>query len=127
MEKVAVESGGSFPAKFRIKKSADFRNVFFSGEKSYSSNFILYSKPNSLGFPRLGIAVGKKVSRSSVKRNRMKRMLREFFRKNKSFFFSNDVVFLVRNDISEKKFSELIPEIEKLAGNERRNERKPGS
>ena len=124
MEKVAVESGDSFPAKFRIKKSADFRKVFSLGEKSYSPNFVLYKKPNSFGFPRLGITVGRRVSPSSVRRNRMKRVLREIFRKNKSFFSSNDVVFLVKNDILEKRFSELLPEIEKLTRERGRDERK---
>ncbi len=116
MEKVAFESDSSFSAKFKIKTSRDFLNTLSEGTKKHSENFILYSKPNSLGFPRLGVSVGKKASPSSVRRNRMKRVLREFFRKNKPAFSSNDVVFLVKNDVSGRKFSELHSEIKKLAG-----------
>ena len=114
MEKVAIESDNSFPAKFKIKTPRDFRNILSEGTKTHSENFILYVKPNSLGFPRLGVSVGKKASASSVRRNRMKRVLREVFRKNKPAFYSNDVVFVVKNDVSDKKFSGLYSEIKKL-------------
>ena len=115
MEEIASESDNSFPAKFKIKTSRDFRNILANSTKTHSENFILYTRPNSLGFPRLGISVGKKTSASSVKRNRMKRVLREVFRQNKPFFSSNDIVFVVKNDVSQKKFSELYSEIKKLA------------
>lgn len=116
MEKVAIESDNSFPAKFKLKTSRDFCNILSEGTKTHSENFILYAKPNSLGFPRLGVSVGKKASASSVRRNRMKRVLREVFRRNKPAFSSNDVVFVIKNDVSGKKFSELYSEIRKLAG-----------
>ena len=116
MEKVAIESDNSFPAKFKIKTSRDFRNILAEGAKNHSKNFTLYVKPNSLGFPRLGVSVGKKASASSVRRNRMKRMLREAFRKNKPAFSSNDIVFVIKNDVSQRKFSDLCSEIKKLAG-----------
>lgn len=115
MEKVAFESDNSFPSKFKIKTSRDFRNILSEGTKTHSQNFILYAKPNPLGFPRLGVSVGKKASASAVKRNRMKRVLREVFRRNKPAFSSSDVVFVIKNDVSGKKFSELYSEIKKLA------------
>ncbi len=115
MEKVAFESDNSFPAKFKVKTPRDFRNILSEGTKTHSKNFILYAKPNSLGFPRLGVSVGKKASASAVKRNRMKRVLREVFRRNKPAFSSNDLVFVIKNDVSGKKFSELRLEIKKLA------------
>lgn len=116
MEEVAFESDNSFPAKFKIKTSRDFRNILIKGTKTHSENFILYTRPNSLGFPRLGLSVGKKASASSVRRNRMKRVLREVFRQNKPAFSSNDIVFVIKNDVSDKKFSEVHSEIRKLAG-----------
>ncbi|MCY4261820.1 MAG: ribonuclease P protein component [Candidatus Dadabacteria bacterium] len=111
MEKVVLESNNSFPAKFKIKTSRDFRTIFSQGSRIYSENFILYTKTNSFGFPRLGVSAGRKVSPLSVRRNRIKRVLREVFRKNKPVFYSNDVVFVVKNDVSNKKFSEICSEI----------------
>jgi ribonuclease P protein component len=40
-------------------------------------------KPNSLGYARLGLIVSKKIERRAVKRNWIKRILRETFRKNR--------------------------------------------
>lgn len=37
--------------------------------------------PNTLGYPRLGVIVGKKIAKRAVHRNYMKRTMREFFRK----------------------------------------------
>lgn len=116
MEEIAFESDNSLPVKFKIKTSRHFRNILTKGTKTHSENFILYTKPNSLGFPRLGVSVGKKASANSVRRNRMKRLLREVFRQNKPAFSSNDIVFVIKNDVSDKKFSELYSEIKKLAG-----------
>lgn len=115
MEKVAPASDRSFPKEFRIRNRKDFATVFSEGARARSENFVLYSKPNGLGHPRLGVSVGKKASPSSVRRNRMKRMLREIFRNNKSAFFSNDVVVVVKNDVSDRKSGELLPEITGLA------------
>jgi len=42
----------------------------------------IYAKPNNTNYPRLGLIVAKKVTRRAVERNRIKRLLREFFRVN---------------------------------------------
>ena len=42
----------------------------------------IYAKPNKINYPRLGLIVAKKVARRAVERNRVKRLLREFFRVN---------------------------------------------
>ena len=36
--------------------------------------------PNTLGYARLGVVVGKKIAKRAVRRNYMKRTLRELFR-----------------------------------------------
>ncbi len=40
----------------------------------------IYAMPNGLSFSRLGLIVPKKIERGAVKRNRIKRQLRETFR-----------------------------------------------
>jgi len=46
-----------------------------------SSNLIqVYAKPNALAYARLGLIVSKRIERHAVKRNRIKRILRETFR-----------------------------------------------
>ena len=49
--------------------------------------------------PRLGLVVSKKNISKAVERNRVKRVIRESFRKNKSQIPNLDVVVLIRKGI----------------------------
>jgi len=74
---------------YRLKKQKDFDLVFKKGKRIFSSDFTLvYLDKEQL---KVGFAVGKKHG-GSVKRNRIKRLLRESFRSfipnlRKNFFF----------------------------------------
>jgi ribonuclease P protein component len=72
----------TFQKKERIIKRADFINLNLHGKRYFSKNFVLILKKNKGDITRLGITVSKKVG-GSVKRNRIKRAIREFFRHNK--------------------------------------------
>ncbi|NIP32144.1 MAG: ribonuclease P protein component [Candidatus Dadabacteria bacterium] len=113
MEKVNIPVNNSLPKKLRILKSESFQEIFKKGKKVSTKNFAFYILLNNLGFPRLGISVGKKVSNKANKRNRIKRLIRESFRANKYLFKSNDIVVIVKNDISELKQHDIFNEIEK--------------
>jgi ribonuclease P protein component len=84
------------PSELKIRKSSEFKEVFETGVKLYTEHFTIIYSPNSLGRPRLGLVVGKRISLNAVERNRIKRILREVFRRNKSLFDSFDVVCLAR-------------------------------
>ena len=74
---------------YRLKKTKDFDLVFKKGKKIYSESLTLvYIKRDQL---KVGFAVSKKHG-GSVKRNRIKRLLREAFRSflpisTQNFFF----------------------------------------
>ncbi len=87
-------SNSTFPKELTIRKSSEFKEVFKKGKNFHTKYFKIFYKKNTLGFPRLGIVVGKNIFASAVKRNALKRVLRETFRKNKKEFASNDIVFL---------------------------------
>lgn len=116
MEKVNHFSNQSFPKNLRIIKSDQFKSTFKSGKRLHSENFIFYILANNLDFPRIGISVGKKISLKAVERNKIKRLIRETFRTNKSLFDKNDIVVVVKKNIKDKKLKEILSEI-KLALN----------
>ncbi len=102
-----------FPSKLRIRKSSDFKKVFEKGKKISSEHYTIILASNSLGFPRLGLVVGKKRISGAVKRNRTKRVVREVFRKNKSVFNSLDILILPKKGgegLDYKKAEEEIIE-----------------
>ena len=101
----------SLPKDQKINKASEYQYIIRNGQRVNNKNLTIIISPNSLGFPRIGLVVGKKVSKKAVKRNRIKRVLREVFRQNKTFFGSNDIIFIVREDVSDLTFQQLKAEI----------------
>lgn len=67
------------PHPHRLKKSWEFQRVYTKGKKFWDSYFVIYVYHTQNHQTRLGITASKKVGKS-VKRNRMKRLIREAFR-----------------------------------------------
>ncbi|MBZ5494867.1 MAG: ribonuclease P protein component [Acidobacteriia bacterium] len=74
-----------FPWRQRIVRSSDFRSLYHTGRRLDAGKFVLFGRPNGLGFHRLGLTVSRKVG-GAVVRNRVKRLFREIFRR-----FSADI------------------------------------
>ena len=71
-----------FRARERIRRRADFQQIYQQGAKVHGRYATLFVKPNVLGVGRLGIAATRKLG-GAVQRNRAKRLIREIFRRNK--------------------------------------------
>lgn len=67
---------------------------------------------NSFGHPRLGMAISKKNVKRAVKRNLIKRQLRESFRLEQAIIGDFDVVVLARPGIDALSRQELREQIE---------------
>lgn len=75
----------SFGPSRRLKKRREFLKVQQTGRKHRSEHLLLALLPTE-GESRLGITVTTKVDKSSVQRNRLKRRLREVWRKERQAF-----------------------------------------
>ena len=72
----------SFTKTDRILKRSEFIALSKLGRKVQDTDFIAYFLPGQHDQSRLGITVTKKVGQA-VERNRIKRLVREFFRLNR--------------------------------------------
>ena len=85
-----------FPKNQRITDKKDFDLIFKKGRKAYSPFFGVRTIPNNLDIQRFAVLVSKKVSKKAVKRNRIKRVIREAIKTNASLFPENtDTVLYV--------------------------------
>ncbi len=58
----------------------DFDAVFRGGSRARSDLFTIAVRPNGKAHSRLGLSVGKRIWKSAVKRNYVRRVFREAFR-----------------------------------------------
>jgi ribonuclease P protein component len=62
-----------------LTASPEFERVYRNGSVYRGRLFSVHALPNTIGEPRLGLSVSKKVG-TSVKRNKVRRRLKEVFR-----------------------------------------------
>lgn len=102
--------------EFRLRKQKDFDWVFSKEGSFFSQGFLaLKIVPNNLTFSRFGFIVSNKISKKAVKRNRIKRLMRESVRLMRDQINPGfDIVIIARADISEKKFEEVDSAVDSL-------------
>jgi ribonuclease P protein component len=79
----------TFSKEERLLKRPDFLRLTAAGNKFHTAHFIIVWSCAATGFSRFGVTVSRKVG-NAVVRNRIKRMLREYFRLHKVLFFYAD-------------------------------------
>lgn len=63
-----------------VKSPKHFDRAFRQGSRARASQLVVAAVPNGLDCARLGLSVGKRVWKSAVRRNYVRRVFREAFR-----------------------------------------------
>lgn len=68
-----------FPRRLRLRRRSAFERIFREGQRVTDRRLEVWAVPNGLEHSRFGLVVGRKHG-GAVRRNRIKRVLREAFR-----------------------------------------------
>lgn len=109
------------PKEYRLKKRSAFSATYRTG-KSFHKNGItafLGKEKNNDSPTKIGFVVSKKIHKRAVKRNRIKRLMRESYR----LMIKNDnvsnkyisIVFVASSKLLDKNFNEVNSAMYKLA------------
>jgi ribonuclease P protein component len=97
-----------------LKKNYEFVRIYKKGRFFAGKYIVIYVMKNRQDINRLGITVNKKVG-NSVRRNRIKRLIRESYRFYEEFIPDcNDIVFVARSVETEYGFADIRKEMKFL-------------
>lgn len=89
-----------FTRQQRLLTAAQFSQVFSEQKiRSVDDCLTLLAAPNTVGYPRIGLAIAKKQVRRAVDRNRSKRVIRDSFRHHAAQLPAIDIVVLARSEL----------------------------
>ena len=93
-------------------KAAEFNRVFDKAVRSSDQYFTVLARRNEHGYPRLGLAISKKKAKLAVTRNRLKRIIRESFRRKQHELSCVDYVVMAGHRCSNADSSRLMQSLE---------------
>ena len=113
----------SFKKADRILKRNEFIQLSKSGRKLHNEYFIVLYAPGQCDRSRLGITVTRKVGKA-VRRNRIKRLIREYFRLNRHLLSGYwDIIVIAKKEAadlsSDKIFDSLCDVFERISNRDR--------
>jgi ribonuclease P protein component len=104
----------SFPRQLRLLKPQEFKRIFQATDcKSVDQYLTVLARRNSLPHARLGLAISKRVIKTAVGRNRIKRLVRESFRQQQADLQALDIVVLCRNGAVDASNEVLFAALDK--------------
>lgn len=103
------------PKENRLKNREDFKKVYAKGVFVSAENISLKFARNNLRFARIGFSIESKYLKTAVKRNNLRRILREIFRNNVGKIKPGfDIVVFYKKKEAKIDFPIISAEVEKI-------------
>jgi ribonuclease P protein component len=97
----------------RLHQASDIANIFAKIKPQYLDSFQVYLIKNNLEEHRIGIIIAKKHIPLAIDRNRLKRQIRELFRKNLiTKIYKYDILVLIRAKVNLEQKTILLKQIQ---------------
>ena len=103
-----------FDKKLRLLKSYEFNNLRKNSAKVENKEFYLIFKENLFDHSRIGLTISKRIG-NAVARNRIKRIIRDYFRRNRSIISNNiDIIVIAKKYVAGKTNKEIFESLRKV-------------
>jgi len=103
-----------FRRAHRLLKTDEFSSVFSLRQQRSNAFFQVFARPNGLDHARVGLVVGKKVAKRAVRRNYIKRCVREWFRLNQQGLDGVDYVVRAKTAFTREQRAEAVTALQAL-------------
>jgi len=97
----------------RLLTASDYARVFQHPQKSSGKAFTVLARQSDREPARLGLAIPRKQIRKAVERNRIKRLIRESFRRHQDLLHGLDVIVIGRSELMNKNTPAVFECLEK--------------
>jgi ribonuclease P protein component len=98
------------PRSRRIRKRSEYLYLQRVGQRRVCQSFVVITRPRAAG-SRIGITASRRTG-DAVTRNRVKRLVREFFRQQRSCLTAEkDIVVIARPQAAELSYAEVTREL----------------
>ena len=99
-----------FPRRFRVRTRGEFVALQRDGRRQAAPHFIVINSPVPGPHARLGITTSRKVGNAPA-RNRIRRLVREFFRRHRTRFAAGDLVVIARPGAHTLSYADVVDEL----------------
>lgn len=101
-----------FSKENRLSKESDLKAVLAKSRSTSGQGIRVKSRANHVGAPRVAVVVGKKVSKSAVSRNRIRRRIRSVLEKTSTLPAVDLVVLVQSNKFLRMPYAQVKSSVE---------------
>lgn len=115
-----MAAGQRYPKSVRLRRRSEFLRVQQRGRRVHTPHFVVLLCPRGEGPAHLGVTVSRKVG-GAVLRNRVKRLVREVFRRSRvGFPAGHDVVVVAKVGAADLSLAAALSELRSISVRGRR-------
>ena len=112
---ISVAGPRSFPKALRLRRRRQFLSIQRDGTRRHTTHLVFIRGRGETDLPRLGVTVSARVG-NSVRRNRIKRLLREVFRHQRTNLAPCDLVVIAKSGAGELTYDQAVREFSEALG-----------
>jgi len=108
-----TSTDAAFGRNSRLLKPAQFQRVFDAARRSSDRYFTVLYRESDASMARIGFTIAKKKIARAVGRNRVRRLARESFRRQKRTLGGIDIIILAQNAAATASNEQLFASLDK--------------